>query len=102
MKFQLFQEYAVVRSEMESLEEKRRDLEEKLIKQLDKENLDTVSQPFGTFAKVYRTKWTYTPRLKALEEDQKMVLNAAKKTEQEEGTAAKIEEVGFMFKKPSQ
>lgn len=100
MKTNLLIDYAELRQQIENLEAERRDMEQKILKDMDKDQVETASYPFGTFSKTHRVRWEYSEKVKKLIDDQKLYLDAAKTSEEESGEAKKSETIGLSFYKP--
>lgn len=98
MKQTIFENYAEVRRQIADLEQEQEKLEVKVLKEMEKEGFETINQPYGTFSRTIRNVWTYSEKIKTLSENQKMLLSAAKKTEEESGTATAEEKVGLSYR----
>lgn len=98
-----FERYAELRKQKEELELEIEAAEQKVLKAMDKEQMDTIVEPFGTFSKVYRTRWEFdSPEYNEYKETAKALKKAAEETEIEKGRAEKVESVGLSFRKPAE
>ena len=75
--------YAELQLEIKDLEMRRDALKEVIIDALHKEKLDKVESDYGKFTISHRTSYTYTEKVKALEQKVKL----AKVKEEETGDA---------------
>jgi len=102
MNNKLLQQYAALKVQIKELTDRAKDMEPKVLKELQKENIETANTDFGTFSVVKRVKWEYSPKYKETEEKYGMILDAARKTEQEDGSAKKVESTGLMYRGPQE
>lgn len=83
MKNKLFENYEILDSEIKLLEAKRDQIKEQCLAEMQKEELDQVKSPSGTFFIVPRKTWKYTKKVEA----EKKKLDLLKKKEEESGAA---------------
>ena len=94
----IFSKYADLKNQIKELTEKAKELEGKALKELEKENIDTFKSEIGTFSIVCRTRWEYSEKYKVVEDGYEMMLEAARVTEREDGTAKKSETKGIAYR----
>lgn len=94
----LLKKYADKKREMKELEAEIEELEPKVIGFLDKQGLDTLKEPWGTYSLVYRKKWSYTPELIEKEKEYKTIIKQKQTDEQESGEANYEESKGLSFR----
>lgn len=75
--------YAVLDKQFKELEEQRDLLREAIVEDLKKNNLDKIESSYGNFTIARKMVWTYTAKVKALEDKVKI----AKDKEQKKGLA---------------
>lgn len=94
----ILEQYAGIKKQIASLTEEAKELEPQVLDEMRQEGVQTAKMDFGTFSITRRTKWEYSQKYKDLEEKYDIVLKAAQKTEQEDGTATKIETESITFR----
>ena len=71
-------DYAALESQISELEAKRDSLKDKVLKVLEAAGIDTLKDTFGTFSRVFRKKWEYSPALVQKEKEYNMVIKDKK------------------------
>lgn len=79
----LFKQYAALETKLKELESRKSELKEKILASLEADKLTKAESVFGTFTRATRTSYTYSDKVKALEEK----ANLAKLQEQQKGIA---------------
>lgn len=80
----LLVEYIAIEEEFKAIEERKKTLRDKILKDLQESQMDKVeSEVFGSFTVVPKTTWKYSPAVAKIEER----LKIAKIKEQDKGTA---------------
>lgn len=92
---QLQVEYAEVCNTEKEIAAKKADLKAQIEDILPQKPVD-IKTDYGTFKMVSQPKWDYSPAVKRLEEDVKIL----KVEEQEQGLATKTETFGLRFNAP--
>jgi len=95
---ELFKEYADLKIQIKSLEEKSKELEPKVLEQMQVEEVEQVKSDFGTFSITKRKSWKYSENVKMAED----AVKAQKSLEEKEGIATFEEKQGLMFKQSSE
>lgn len=83
MQNKLLVEYAVLDKHFKELEKERDILRDAIVESLKKDNLDKVESSYGDFTIAKKTSWSYTAKVKAMEDKVKI----AKDKEQKKGLA---------------
>jgi hypothetical protein len=90
----LYEQYALLKSKMTELENKEAELRTQILEDMIEKNVkEPVKIGMGSFTKSMRKIWTYTDKVKNLEEDWK----AEKIKEQNNDIATFVEKPSFTF-----
>lgn len=79
----LYALYSALDRELKKLEEEKETLRSQIISDLQSQSVDKVETDYGTFTVAHRVSYTYTDKVKALEEKVKL----AKVKEEQKGLA---------------
>jgi aspartate/tyrosine/aromatic aminotransferase len=93
MKTALFKKYQELDEEYKKLEERRKEVREAIVEELQKEGISTLDSDHGKFTIATRTSYSYSDKVKALEEKVKI----AKVREQQKGIAQTSETQYLVF-----
>lgn len=94
MNKELLQRYVALRVEIKALEEKETSLKQEILAELNSNKIEKINTDFGSFTVCKKLFWTYSPKVKAIEDRLKL----AKITEQEKEIAKSSESKYLMFK----
>ena len=81
------EQYSDLQYELKRIEEAMSILKEDIIQDLNKNKLDKITSPFGSFYFTYRKKFNYSDKVKQLEEKVK----EQKKIEEEKGECEELQ-----------
>lgn len=95
----LFEEYAKTKEQIALLMERAKELEPKVLKNLDEMRVDTYQENYGTFSVVRRKAWTYSDEYQSKEEQYNVILKEARREEQENNIAKAEETKGLSYRK---
>lgn len=94
----LLKKFADKKREMKELQAELDALEPKVLGFLEKQGLDTLKEPWGTYSIVTRKKWSYTDTLIEKEKQFKIII-ADMQLEEKNSGEAKAEEIkGLSFR----
>lgn len=89
----LYEEYALLEAELAKIELKKEELRGKILEQMIENGEEKVETSIGSFKKTMLKKWTYTDKVKELEEEYK----AQKAKEEENDIATYVEKPSLRF-----
>lgn len=89
----LYEEYALLEAELAKIELKKEELRGKILEQMIENGEEKVETSIGSFKKTMLKKWTYTDKVKELEEEYK----AQKAKEEENDIATYVEKASLRF-----
>lgn len=94
MKKELFEEYAELQKQADAIADKQKLLKEKLVEDMNANEIEKVESDFGSFYFTSRKTWKYSDSVKAKESEVKDL----KKKEEEDGTAEFTESKSLSFR----
>ena len=94
----LLKKYADRKRTLKDLEAEIDELEPKVLGLLEKEGLDTLAEPWGTYSVVYRKKWIYSTALVEKEKEYKTIIKSKQNDEQQSGEAKYEESKGLSYR----
>lgn len=89
----LYEKYALLKAQMVELENQEAELRTQILEKMVENDEDKVETPVGSFRKTLLKTWTYTDKVKELQEEFK----AQKAKEESTGIATYVEKPSLRF-----